>query len=45
MGGRYFRVPDGLVVRDAGVTGMASVIGGLLDGGGFPQVFRRLDDE
>ncbi|MEV1121522.1 hypothetical protein AB0I91_41240 [Actinosynnema sp. NPDC049800] len=45
LGGRYFSVSDGLIVRDAGVMDMAHVIGGLIEDGEFPQIFRRLDDE
>lgn len=32
-------------VQDAGVMDMAHVIGGLIEDGEFPQIFRRLDDE
>ncbi|EFL22558.1 conserved hypothetical protein [Streptomyces himastatinicus ATCC 53653] len=44
LGGRYFWCSDGLIVRDAGISNMVQVLGGLIDNGEFTQVLNRLDD-
>ncbi|MCX4554861.1 hypothetical protein OHA02_01410 [Streptomyces phaeochromogenes] len=45
LGGRYFRVSDGLIVRDPGIDNIAEVIAGLIDNGEFSEVFQRLADD
>ncbi|MCE4946782.1 hypothetical protein LVX13_27225 [Streptomyces albulus] len=44
LAGRYFRVSDGLIVRDAGITNMTQVLTGLRENGEFTQILQRLDD-
>ncbi|MFF8975075.1 hypothetical protein [Streptomyces sp. NPDC014995] len=41
LGGRYFRVSDGLIVRDPGIDSMTGVIAGLLENGEFSEIFQR----
>jgi hypothetical protein len=43
LGGRYFWVSDGLIVRDAGISNMTRVLIGLVENDEFTQVFQRLD--
>jgi hypothetical protein len=43
LGGRYFWVSDGLIVRDAGISNMIQVLIGLVENDEFPQVLQRLD--
>ncbi|MGA5503854.1 hypothetical protein [Streptomyces umbrinus] len=45
LGGRYFRVSDGLIVRDPGIDNIAQMIAGLIDNGEFSEVFQRLADD
>ncbi|MEU0649228.1 hypothetical protein [Streptomyces umbrinus] len=45
LGGRYFRISDGLIVRDPGIDNIAQVIAGLIDNGEFSEVFQRLADD
>ncbi|MEU4099402.1 hypothetical protein ACFY8X_25745 [Streptomyces tanashiensis] len=45
LGGRYFWVPDGLIVRDPGIDNMADVIAGLVENGEFHSIFQRSDDD
>lgn len=42
LGGRYFWVSDGLIVRDRGIDSMTGVIAGLIENGEFSQVFQRV---
>ncbi|WP_343235446.1 hypothetical protein [Streptomyces bauhiniae] len=44
LGGCYFQVSDGLIVRDAGIGNMTRVLVGLIENGEFAQVLQRLDD-
>ncbi|WP_329021638.1 hypothetical protein [Streptomyces sp. NBC_00690] len=41
LGGRYFWVSDGLIVRDPGIDNMTDVIAGLIENGEFSEVFQR----
>ncbi|MGX1542417.1 hypothetical protein [Streptomyces adustus] len=43
LGGRYFWVSDGLIVRDAGISNMTQVLVGLVENDEFAQVFQRFD--
>ncbi|WP_432846557.1 hypothetical protein ACQPXB_38415 [Amycolatopsis sp. CA-161197] len=43
LGGRYFWVSDGLIVRDPGVSAIVGVLEGLLDNGDFASILQRLD--
>ncbi|MFD9099010.1 hypothetical protein [Streptomyces collinus] len=43
LGGRYFWVSHGLIVRDAGITSMTQVLVGLVENDEFAQVLQRLD--
>lgn len=43
VGGRYFWVSDGLIVRDAGISNMTQVLIGLVENGEFTQVLQRID--
>ncbi|AJF69354.1 hypothetical protein [Streptomyces vietnamensis] len=45
LGGRYFWVPDGLIVRDPGIDGMTDVIAGLIENSEFPDIFQRSGDD
>jgi hypothetical protein len=45
LGGRYFWVSDGLIVRDPGIGSMTDVIAGLIEKGEFPEIFQRLIDD
>lgn len=45
LGGRYFWVSDGLIVRDPGVNSMSQVIAGLIETDEFSTVFQRLEDD
>jgi hypothetical protein len=45
LGGRYFCVTDGLIVRDPGVDSMTQVIVGLIETDEFSTVFQRLEDD
>ncbi|MER7222177.1 hypothetical protein [Streptomyces rubradiris] len=40
LGGRYFWVSDGLIVRDPGVDSMTGVIAGLIENGEFSEIFQ-----
>ncbi|MEU4144680.1 hypothetical protein [Streptomyces parvulus] len=42
LGGRYFWVSDGLIVRDPGVDSMTDVIAGLIENGEFSEIFQRV---
>ncbi|WP_024759774.1 hypothetical protein [Streptomyces exfoliatus] len=42
LGGRYFWVSDGLIVRDPGIDNMTDVIAGLIENGEFSEIFQRL---
>ncbi|MET9692609.1 hypothetical protein ABZY81_29810 [Streptomyces sp. NPDC006514] len=42
LGGRYFWVSDGLVVRDPGIDSMSDVIAGLIENGEFSEIFQRV---
>ncbi|MFF5391822.1 hypothetical protein ACFY5H_26280 [Streptomyces sp. NPDC013012] len=44
LGGRYFWVPDGLIVRDPGIDDMTGVIAGLIENGEFSEIFQRVID-
>ncbi|MEV4342236.1 hypothetical protein [Streptomyces sp. NPDC049590] len=44
LDGRYFWCPDGLIVRDAGVSAMTRVLTGLIENGEFEQILQRLDE-
>lgn len=43
LGGRYFWVSDGLIVRDAGISSMTQVLIGLVENDEFSQVLQRLN--
>ncbi|MEW2505360.1 MULTISPECIES: hypothetical protein [unclassified Amycolatopsis] len=43
LGGRYFWVSDGLIVRDPGVSAIVGVLEGLLDNGDFASILQRHD--
>lgn len=43
LGGRYFWVSDGLIVRDAGISNMTQVLVGLVESEELTQVLQRLD--
>ncbi|MGI5451247.1 hypothetical protein ACQEVM_36865 [Streptomyces sp. CA-243310] len=45
LGGRYFWVSDGLIVRDPGIDSMTQVIAGLIENDEFSTVFQRLEDD
>lgn len=45
LGGRYFWVSDGLIVRDPGIDNMTQVIAGLIETDEFSGIFRRLDSD
>ncbi|MEE1737025.1 hypothetical protein PUR49_11010 [Streptomyces sp. BE147] len=45
LGGRYFWVSDGLIVRDPGIDNMTQVIAGLIETDEFSSVFQRLDGD
>ncbi|SCF88159.1 hypothetical protein [Streptomyces sp. Ncost-T10-10d] len=45
LGGRYFWVSDGLIVRDPGVDSVTQVIAGLIETDEFSTVFQRLEDD
>ncbi|MEU4000846.1 hypothetical protein AB0E76_34325 [Streptomyces fungicidicus] len=40
LGGRYFWVSGGLIVRDPGIDSMTDVIAGLVDNGEFSEIFQ-----
>ncbi|MEV7084036.1 hypothetical protein AB0N88_36705 [Streptomyces sp. NPDC093516] len=42
LGGRYFWVSDGLIVRDSGIDSMTGVIAGLIENGDFSNIFQRV---
>ncbi|MFI9747603.1 hypothetical protein [Streptomyces sp. NPDC052494] len=42
LGGRYFGVSDGLIVRDPGIDSMTGVIAGLIGNGEFSEIFERV---
>ncbi|MFI1105193.1 hypothetical protein [Streptomyces melanogenes] len=42
LGGRYFWVSDGLIVRDPGIDSMTGVIAGLIENGEFSEIFERV---
>ncbi|MFI8791403.1 hypothetical protein [Streptomyces sp. NPDC055105] len=43
LGGRYFWISDGLIVRDAGISNMTQVLVGLVENDEFTQILQRLD--
>ncbi|MCX4458571.1 hypothetical protein OOK58_42430 [Streptomyces sp. NBC_01728] len=43
LGGRYFWVSDGLIVRDPGIDNMTQVIAGLIETDELSGIFQRLD--
>ncbi|MEU2295968.1 hypothetical protein ABZ584_00970 [Streptomyces antibioticus] len=45
LGGRYFYVWDGLIVRDAGIDAMVEVVDELVRTGDFRGVFRDVGPE
>ncbi|MFE2165415.1 hypothetical protein ACFXB3_10120 [Streptomyces sp. NPDC059447] len=45
LGGRYFWVSDGLIVRDPGIENMTHVIAGLIETDEFCSFFQRLEDD
>ncbi|MGW4690729.1 hypothetical protein ACWEPM_38455 [Streptomyces sp. NPDC004244] len=45
LGGRYFWVSDGLIVKDPGIESMSQVIAGLIETDEFSTVFQRLEDD
>jgi hypothetical protein len=42
LGGRYFWVWDGLIVRDPGIDSMTGVIAGLIENSEFFGIFQRV---
>lgn len=42
LGGRYFWVSDGLIVRDPGIDNMTAVIAGLIGSGELSEIFQRV---
>ncbi|MGW4234951.1 hypothetical protein ACWEF9_37755 [Streptomyces sp. NPDC004980] len=42
LGGRYFWVSDGLIVRDPGIDNMTGVIAGLIENGEFSEIFQQV---
>ncbi|MFD5777682.1 hypothetical protein [Streptomyces fungicidicus] len=40
LGGRYFWVSDGLIVRDPGIDSMSDVIAGLIESSEFSEIFQ-----
>ncbi|WP_161203779.1 hypothetical protein [Streptomyces sp. SID1328] len=40
LGGRYFWVSHGLIVRDPGIGNMTGVIAGLIENGEFSEIFQ-----
>ncbi|WP_395358011.1 hypothetical protein ACHGLA_00240 [Streptomyces sp. YH02] len=45
LGGRYFWVSDGLVVRDPGIDNMTDVIAGLIGNGELSEIFQPVIDD
>lgn len=45
LGGRYFYVWDGLIVRDRGIPGMVDVVDALVRSGDYRSVFRDVGPE
>ncbi|MFD3665302.1 hypothetical protein ACFWVF_32695 [Streptomyces sp. NPDC058659] len=45
LGGRYFWVSDGLIVREPGIGNMTQVIAGLIENDEFSEIFQRLDGD
>jgi hypothetical protein len=45
LGGRYFWVSDGLIVRDPGIDSMTGVIAGLIENGEFFEIFQRVGSD
>ncbi|MEV7169764.1 hypothetical protein AB0O18_08715 [Streptomyces sp. NPDC093224] len=45
LGGRFYWVSDGLIVRDPGVDSMTDVIAGLIETDEFTTVFQRVEDD
>ncbi|MFK0011367.1 hypothetical protein [Streptomyces sp. NPDC091027] len=45
LGGRFFWVSDGLIVKDPGVDSMTDVIAGLIETDEFTTVFQRVEDD
>ncbi|MGW5348756.1 hypothetical protein [Streptomyces sp. HUAS TT3] len=43
LGGRYFRVSDGLIVKDPGIDSTSQVTAGLIETDEFSTVFQRLE--
>ncbi|MEU6845601.1 hypothetical protein ABZ930_27375 [Streptomyces sp. NPDC046716] len=44
LGGRYFWVSDGLIIREPGIDNMAAVIAGLIENGEFSEIFQRVSN-
>lgn len=44
LGGRYFWVSDGLIVRDPGIDNMTDVIAGLIGNGELSEIFQPVID-
>jgi hypothetical protein len=42
LGGRYFWVSDGLIVRDPGIDSMTGVIAGLIENGELSEIFQQV---
>ncbi|MFF8574067.1 hypothetical protein ACF07F_15615 [Streptomyces sp. NPDC015237] len=45
LGGRYFWVSDGLIVKDPGIENLTAVIAGLIENGEFSEIFQRVANE
>ncbi|MBD0675136.1 hypothetical protein [Streptomyces sp. CBMA156] len=44
LGGAYFSCPDGLIVRDAGISKMTQVLVGLVEADDFTHILQRIDE-
>ncbi|MFJ4868603.1 hypothetical protein [Streptomyces sp. NPDC088757] len=44
LGGRYFWVSDGLIVRDPDIDAMTGVIAGLIENGESSEIFQQVID-
>ncbi|ANJ10119.1 MULTISPECIES: hypothetical protein [Streptomyces] len=45
LGGRYFWVSDGLIVREPGIDSITDVIAGLIENGEFSETFQPVIDD
>ncbi|MFF2124477.1 hypothetical protein ACFVW1_03585 [Streptomyces olivochromogenes] len=45
LGGRFFYIRDGLIVRDRGIPGMVDVVDDLVRSGDYKCVFRDVGPE